>query len=310
MRKLMLILNPAAGRGGGLSSLTMVLEILHNGGFVPTVFFTSGAGDATRLVLEHANEYDCVTCIGGDGTLSETVAGLTQLENPPLLGYIPRGTANDVAATLKLSTMPLVSARTVVTGTPIPIDVGKFNDESYFTYVAAFGAFTEVSYETPREIKQTLGQLGYVLTAMTKLATLSEYPVTIEHDGGIIKDTLIFGSVSNSTSVAGIMKLSDSVVELNDGLFEVILISRPSNLVELNSILSNVLSGNFSGSQVTILKSSKIKFTFDRPVKWTRDGESGGSHSVVVLENIPSPIKIMTPSRNKSKKSSVTGKVN
>ncbi len=299
LKKLMLILNPVAGRGAGLDSLAMVLEVLHRGGYIPSVFFTSGAGDATKLVLEHAESFDCVTCIGGDGTLSETVAGLAQLENPPLLGYIPQGTANDVASTLNLSKMPLVAAKTVTGGVPVPIDVGRFNESEYFTYVAAFGAFTEVSYETPRELKQTLGHLGYVLTAMTKLPGVTDCEVTVEYDSGIIKDRLVFGSVSNSTSVAGIMKLSDSVVELNDGLFEVILISSPANLGELNSIIGNVLSGNFSGSQVILLKSSKIKFTFDRPVKWTRDGENGGMHQQVSLENIHAPLKIMANTKKK-----------
>lgn len=293
-KKLMLILNPVAGRGGGSASLGGVLEVLFSGGYIPTVFYTSGVGDATNLVLAHAGEYDCVTCIGGDGTLSETVAGLAQIENPPLLGYIPQGTANDVAATLKLSKIPIVAAKTVTHGMPAPMDVGRFNENEYFTYIAAFGAFTDISYETPREIKQTLGHLGYVLTAMTKLSSVTDHAVRVEHDHGVIEDRLIFGSVSNSTSVAGIVKMTESDVELDDGLFEVLLIQTPSNLVELNNIVGHILSKNFSGSKVTMLRSKKIKFTFDAPVKWTRDGESGGAHREVLLENIPTPIKIMT----------------
>lgn len=292
-KKLMLLMNPVAGKGSCVAALGSVLEILYNGGYVPTVFFTSCAGDATRLVLEHGSNFDCITCVGGDGTLSETVAGLAQMDNPPLLGYIPQGTANDVAATLKLSRMPLLAAKTVVSGTPLALDVGRFNEHDFFTYIAAFGAFTEVSYETPKEVKHALGHLAYVLNGMAQLPKITYYPVTVEHDGGTIHDTFIYGSVSNTTSVAGLVKLTGSGVELDDGLFEVILIRNPTNIVELNNIIGNVLTRNFSGSNVTLLRSRKIKFIFDRPVKWTRDGEAGGAHKEVVLENIHAPIQIM-----------------
>lgn len=293
-KKLMLILNPAAGKGSGIASLGSVLSILYSGGYLPTVFFTSGVGDATSLVLDYAAQYDCVTCVGGDGTLSETVAGLAQINNPPPLGYIPQGTANDVAATLGLSRIPQLAAKTVVSGKPMDLDVGLFNQEEYFTYIAAFGAFTEVSYETPKEIKQTFGHLAYVLNAMTKLTKITSYPVTVEYDYGVIEEDLVFGSVSNSTSVGGLVKLTDAGVELNDGLFEVILIKNPTNIVELNTIIGDILLRNFSGDKAMTLRSRHVKFTFDRPVRWTRDGEAGGAHKQVVLENIHSPIQIMT----------------
>ncbi len=293
-KKLMLILNPTAGRGDGVISLGPVLQVLSNGGYLPTVFCTSGAGDATRMVKEYAGQYDLVACVGGDGTLSETVAGLAQIENPPVLGYIPQGTANDVASTLNLSLIPVSAAKTIVSGTPVSIDVGKFNDKDYFTYIAAFGAFTDVSYETPKESKNTLGHFAYILNAMSKLSKLTYHTVTVEYDGGEMTEQVIFGSVSNSTSVAGFVKLTDNGVELDDGIFEVILIKRPANVIEMNQIISAVLARNYSGDKVIMLRSKKARFTFRKPVKWTRDGESGGSHIQVVCENIHSPIKILT----------------
>ena len=293
-KKLMLILNPTAGRGDGVISLGPVLRVLSNGGYLPTVFCTSGVGDATNMVKEYAGQYDLVACIGGDGTLSETVAGLAQIENPPLLGYIPQGTANDVATTLNLPRTPVAAAKTIVSGTPVSIDVGKFNDDDYFTYIAAFGAFTDVSYETPKESKNTLGHFAYVLNAMSKLSKLTYHTVTVEYDDGEMTEQVIFGSVSNSTSVAGLFKLTGNGVELDDGLFEVILIKRPANVIEMNQIISAVLARNYTGDKIIMMRSKKVKFSFRKPVKWTRDGESGGSHSHVVCENIHSPIKILT----------------
>ena len=292
-KKLMLILNPAAGNGNGVLSIGPAMEVLYKGGYIPTVFYTSGVGEATKLVLEHAKEYDCVTCVGGDGTLSETVAGLAQMDSPPPLGYIPQGTANDVAASLRLPKNPIQAAKTIVRGKQVKQDVGKFNENDYFTYIAAFGAFTEVSYETPREYKQTLGHLAYVLQGMSQLPKLSYYPTVVEYDGGVISADLIFGGVSNTKSVGGIVKLKKTEVELNDGLFEVLLIRNPANVIELNKIASNILSGNFSGNNITMLQSKRVKFNFDRPVKWTRDGEAGGAHQEVVLENLHSAINIL-----------------
>ncbi len=292
-KTLMLILNPVAGNGAGTLAMGPILTTLCGGGFVPTVFVTGRTGDATRIVLEQGEKYDYVVCIGGDGTLSETVAGLAQLEKPPILGYIPQGTANDVAATLKLSKNPVTAAKTIISGQPISFDVGCFNGNRYFTYIAAFGAFTEVSYETPKETKQALGHLAYVLNAMTKLPKITSYQTTVEYDEGSISGDFVFGSVSNSTSVAGLVKLEKADIELNDGLFEVVLIKNPKNIIELNRIITNVLSNNFSGGNVTMLKSKNVRFTFDRPVKWTRDGEAGGTHSSVVTQNLHSAIKII-----------------
>ena len=290
----MLIVNPAAGNGSGVLSIGPAMEVLYRGGFIPTIYYTLGTGEATKHVLEHAMEFDCVVCVGGDGTLSETVAGLAQLQSPPPLGYIPQGTANDVAASLNIPRRPIQAAKIIVEGGSRKQDVGKFNENDYFTYIAAFGAFTEVSYETPRENKQSLGHLAYVLQGMSQLPKISPYHTIVEYDGGVIEDDLIFGSVSNTKSVGGIVKLKKLGIELNDGLFEVTLVQNPANVIEMNKIVSDVLTQNFRGNRVVMFQSKRVKFTFDKPVKWTRDGEAGGAHQEVVLENLHSAISFLT----------------
>ncbi len=291
-KKLMLILNPVAGSGSGITSFGSAMEVLYRGGYIPTVYYTAAVGEATGMVLKHAMEYDCVVCIGGDGTLSETVAGLVQLKEPPPLGYIPQGTANDVATSLNLPKNPVQAAKTIVRGRAVKQDVGKFNENDYFTYIAAFGAFTEVSYETPRGNKQALGHLAYLLQGMSQLPKISSYPATVEYDDGVITDDWLFGSVSNTKSVGGIVRLKKSGIQLNDGLFEVTLVRNPTNVMEMNKVVSNILSQNFSGNQVMMLRSRHVKFIFEEPVKWTRDGEAGGANQEVVLENIHSAISI------------------
>lgn len=291
-KNLMLIINPAAGSGGGMMSIGPVLETFYREGLVPTVFVTGSPGEATHLAEKHAMGFDCVVCVGGDGTLSETVAGLARLENPPPLGYIPQGTANDVAASLALPKNPVQAAKIITRGKTILQDVGRFNEDDYFTYIAAFGAFTEVSYETPRQNKQALGHLAYVLQGVTQIPKLTDYHARVRLDGETLEGDFIFGSVSNTKSVGGLVKLKKSGILLNDGLFEVILLRRPTNVIEMNRIVSSILSQNFDGGQLSMFRVKNVSFEFDEAVKWTRDGEAGGAHERVAIENLREKISI------------------
>jgi diacylglycerol kinase family enzyme len=211
----------------------------------------------------------------------------------PALGYIPMGTANDMAATLHLSREPVEAARRFLNGTPQPIDIGSMGEEAYFTYVAAFGAFTEVSYETDQETKHALGQLANVLEGLTRLPRLSSYKTRVEYDGGVIEEDLIFGGVTNATSVAGFLRLDAPLVELSDGRFEVILIRNPRSPGDLNRIVAGLLNHDYSKQSVTVLHSRRVCFCFEKPVAWTRDGEAGGLHSTLQLENRYQAVEIV-----------------
>lgn len=288
MKSLLLIINPAAGKGSFRNGLGDVLLTFHKAGFQPTVAFTSQHGDATDIVSQSGAGYDRLVCVGGDGTLGETVTGLMQLppEDRPDLGYIPMGTTNDFARTLELSHDPVQAAYVAAYGNPLTVDVGRFNDRRYFTYVAAFGAFTEVTYETPQDQKNNMGFFAYVLDAMRRLPNLTHRWTRVEYDGGILEDDFLFGAVSNSRSIAGIIKLKEAVdVSLNDGMFEVILIRAPETLLQLGPILTNILTSSYTSDDIIILHTQSVRFTFRDPVAWTLDGEDGGSHSVVQCQN-------------------------
>lgn len=292
-RKMMLLVNPAAGKGLARDVLGDVLEIFCRAGWEPTVFMTQGRGDAPRLVLEHAAPYDMVVCLGGDGTLSETVSGLMQLEAPPQLGYIPMGTANDVATTLGLPKAPEKAAAAIVEGKPYPLDIGCMNGEHYFTYIAAFGALTDVSYETRQESKQALGLLAYLLEGLSALPKVTPTRARVEWDGGVEEDEYIFCGVTNSTSVAGMVKLDKELVSLSDGLFEVILVKNPRSITSLSAIALDILGKKYQDPHVQVLHSSRIRFVCEKEVKWTRDGEAGGVHADVTLENRLRAIQIV-----------------
>ena len=285
-KKLMLIINPAAGKGSYKVNLGEALHVLDMGGYRTSLFFTAGRGDATDFARAYAKEFDTVACIGGDGTLSEVISGLMELDSPPPLGYIPMGTANDVATTLNLPKNDTVAAaRRIVHGSAHPFDVGGFGDNAYFAYIAAFGAFTEVSYKTDQELKRTLGHLAYVLGGLNALSTIKSYKTVIEHEGGVIEGDFIYGAMSNSLSVAGMVRLNDELVDLSDGKFEVLLVRRPKDVAEINSILTGVLNKTYESPCLTVVQSSFVKFTFDQPVPWTRDGEDGGTHRELCLRS-------------------------
>ena len=293
-KKLMLIVNPMAGRGAYKNGFAEAMQVLANGGYNTTLFFTRGRGDSTRYAAEYAKNFDAVACIGGDGTLSEVLAGLMQVDNPPPVGYFPMGTANDVATTLGLPKNDVLSAAyRLLRGTPHPFDVGGFGDREYFSYVAAFGAFTEVSYATPQDQKKVLGHLAYVLQGMQQLPKIEPIHTRVEYDGGVFDGMLLYGSVTNSTSVAGIVRLPEEMVSLGDGVSELVLVRDPGNVAAFAEIVSSVLSERFDSEYLLILQTKRAAFHFDKPVAWTRDGEEGGTYTDIEIVNHKCPVQLI-----------------
>ena len=289
-----MIVNPAAGKGGYKYNFGEAMNALSAGGYLTSLLFTSGHGDASRFAREYGAEFDEIACVGGDGTLSEVLSGLMYVDNPPPVGYIPMGTANDVATTLDLPKNDTVAAaRRIISGTPHPFDVGGFGEDEYFAYIAAFGAFSEVSYTTPQNQKKALGHLAYVLQGALALPKIETYHTLVEYDDGLIETDLVYGSMSNSTSVAGIVKLKKDMVSLGDGMSELVLVKDPGDAVGLAEILDSVLSRRFDSDKLIILHTKKAKFTFEKEVPWTRDGEDGGSHRIVELRNYQRPVQLI-----------------
>ena len=293
-KKLMLIVNPVAGRGAYLYNFGEAMRVLGDGGYATTLFFTTGKGDATELAARYASEYDVAACVGGDGTLSEMLAGLMTLENPPKVGYFPMGTANDVASTLGLPKNDTIgAARRIVRGDPHPFDVGGFGEDGYFAYIAAFGAFTKISYATPQDQKKALGHLAYVLQGASELGKIEAVRTRIEYDDGVFEGNLLYGSMSNSTSVAGIVKLPGEMVCLGDGISELVLVKDPGGIEGFGEIVATVLTGSFDSEYLQIIHTKRATFEFEKPVAWTRDGEDGGIHQKVTLVNYKSPVELI-----------------
>ncbi len=292
-KPILLIVNPAAGKGAYKKKFADVMKVFSDAGYSPMLYFTSAAGDATMLAATYGSEYELLVCIGGDGTLSEVVAGLMRIDKRPTVGYIPLGTANDVARSLGLPKKnPVAAARRIVHGIAMPFDVGS-RSGGYFNYVAAFGAFTEVSYGTPQKFKRRLGEAAYLIGAAKSLRSLKSRRVRIEYEGGVIEDDFLYGSVSNSYSVAGLVDLPKDKVRLGDGEHELILLRRPKHMAELAPLAAKVLRGNFDSEYISILHTKHAVFSFESPESFTFDGENGGSHDRIEFTTCPQAIKII-----------------
>ncbi len=296
----LLIANPVSGKGMVKTHIFDVLEELDKGGLSACVHLTRGRGDATRIAREYGAMYDTVVVMGGDGTLSEVAAGLITLpkEQRPQIGYIPLGTTNDVARTFGLPKTPREGARNVVEGTAVDWDLGKFHEE-YFSYIAAFGAFTETSYSTAQSLKKLLGHAAYVVDGIASVPKIQAYHCVVEHDGGTVEGDFLYGGVSNSLSVGGIVKLDPDAVAMGDGLFECILIRKPEKLADLGNIVTSVLNQDYTKREVVFFHTKKVRFNFDKPVAFTRDGESGGSFTTVAAENFHAAMRLIVPGRGK-----------
>ena len=291
MKNLMLIVNPYSGRGLSKSALGTIVSLFCAGDYAVTVFSTQ-SGTPEKLTREYAERYDLVVSVGGDGTVSGVASGLMRLASPPPFGFIPMGTANDMASTLALPRDPAAAVRAVLRGRPVPLDIGAMGDK-YFTYIAAFGAFTGVSYNTKRGAKRALGHLAYVLDGLASMPAIRPRHTVIEYDGGTLEGNYVFGGVTNSTTIAGFVKLDCRDVDLGDGLFEVILVTNPLNATELMNTIASILNHTYQSENVRLLHTKKIRFTFDEEMEWTRDGENGGKHRVLEIENRQHALQII-----------------
>ena len=296
MKKLLLIINPNAGLQKSRKALADLIAIFTEYGYLSTVCVTARRGDAVAFAQDYAGEYDLIVTSGGDGTLNETVTGLMCGGHKTPVGYIPAGSTNDFAASLGLSSDLLRAARDIMEGRPHPLDVGKFQDR-YFCYTASFGAFTSTSYSTPQNVKNVLGHAAYVLEGIKDLPNIRPQNVCLEADGQSYEGEYLFGAVCNSTSLGGVLKLAPSMVDMNDGLFETLLIRNPGNAIELQSILTALTARKYDNPMLTFVRASKLVFQADPNMPWTLDGEYAEGAREITVENIRSAITLMVPEK-------------
>lgn len=293
-KKLLLIVNPVAGKKKLRSQLLDVVQIFAQGGFSTTVVVTGRRREASEFAAL-AKDYDRIACAGGDGTLNEVISGMLEHNITIPLGYIPCGSTNDFASSMGLPSDIKKAAEIIVNGMPYPLDVGRF-DKRHFTYVSSFGLFTAASYSTDQEVKNLLGHAAYVFEGMKDLSAIKPYHMKFVSEDATYEGDYIFGAIANSTSFGGIIKLKQELVSLNDGMFEVLLVKMPKNLVDLNIIINSLTTSNFNNDRFEFFKASKLEITPSEPTAWSLDGEYMRTEGTVKMENMHGAISFIKES--------------
>ena len=294
MKRLLFIMNPQAGQRRVNRFMPDIIRLFIEAGYMCEPYVTGAPGEATQVIAACPRKYDLVICAGGDGTLNETVSGTLAAGMDCPLGYIPCGTTNDYATSLGLSQDVMQAARDIIKGRAQTLDVGSFNGR-YFVYTATCGAFAKASYTTPQAAKNVLGHLAYVLEGMRDLTTIKPIHMRVRANELVLEDDFIFCSVTNSTSVGGILKLDTQLVALNDGRFEVTLVRNPANPAQLSSILVGLTTQSVPNDMIHFFSAKKITMECETPLEWTLDGERESETDNVTMENLHSAIRIMIP---------------
>lgn len=293
-KKLFFIFNPRAGKAKIKNKLLDIIDIFVKAKYDVTVYPTQKEGDAMHVVKDKAENYDILVCSGGDGTLDEVVNGMFRCGKQIPIGYIPAGSTNDFAGSIGIPRDMIKAAQIIVSGRNYACDIGEFNEDS-FVYIAAFGLFTDVSYETSQEVKNVLGHMAYILEGMKRLSAIKSYRLKVCYEDMELIDDFIFGMVTNSISVGGFKRITGKYVELDDGEFEVTLIKKPESALELNVIIAALLNRNINTDYMYCFKTSEISFESQREIPWTTDGEFGGNHKKVNIKNRKQAVEIRVP---------------
>lgn len=293
MKKLFLVMNPCSGKKRANKVLAEIIDVFNRADYEVTAYMTAARGDATRAAAERAADFDRIVCIGGDGTLNEVIAGLHEVGQQTPIGYIPAGSTNDFANSLGLPKDLLDAARLAATGEPRKLDIGSFNGRC-FSYVASFGAFTRTSYATPQGMKNALGHVAYLLAGAKELTSIrSTHMRFVLADGTPFEDDYIFGAISNSTSVAGLLTLSPDLVDLNDGLFELLLIRKPHSLLELSDCVLALTTQEYHTPMLTMVSTGRVEIDCPSELDWTLDGEYAAGQAHCVVENLHDAIRVI-----------------
>lgn len=293
MKKLYFILNLQSGKATISSKLAVVIDMFTKAGYEVTARPTQERMDACAAAKYACGQgFDLIVCSGGDGTLNEVIQGVMRSEKKLPIGYIPAGSTNDFARGVGIPRNIIDAVQWIIDGKKYPCDIGSFNDK-FFTYIAAFGAFTEVTYETSQQVKNVLGHVAYVLNGISRLKNIKSYHMKITYDDEIIEDNYIFGMVTNSSSVAGLLSLNNFL--LDDGLYEVTLIKTPGNPLDLQRIIHSLLNIDIDidTAYIKSFRTSKIRFECDDELQWTIDGELGGAYKTVDVCNNKQAIELM-----------------
>ncbi len=293
-RRLLMIVNPRAGKQRGLRALRRLHVYFESEGYLVTDHVTNCKGDGLQVARQAAERFDILVAVGGDGTLNEVISGVMQSGARPAIGYIPTGSTNDFARSLGIPRKIMRAAHAIAEGKPAPFDVGRFGERN-FTYVASFGAFARSSYSAPQRLKNLFGRTAYIFRGIADIGRIKPYRMKLAAEGRVIEDEFIFGAVSNSTSMGGLIKFNRSEVDFSDGLFEVMLVRPVRTAHALSRCLRSLATKNYyDNKEIIFFRTTRLVIeTEAADIPWTLDGEYAEGEARLEIENLSAAVSII-----------------
>lgn len=290
-KKVLVLINPNSGKKNSKESVLDVLNVFSANNYQMEIYLSQKPMDVTHYIEENGERFDVVAVFGGDGTLNEATNGLMKLKHKPVISYFPTGTMNDFGTNFGLTNDMKQCANIACVGHIESFDVGKINSR-YFNYVAGFGAFCNVSYETKQELKKQIGNLAYIIKAIHEIPNLHPYHVKMNLDGKVFEKDLMFGLIINGNRVAGFEMVEQADNTFKDGLFDIILVEHTPNPLELYNYPLGVLHPELNMKYVERYQAKSIIIESQEKLAWTLDGEEGEETLVASIENISQALQI------------------
>lgn len=290
-KKVLVLINPNSGKKNSKESVLDALNVFSANNYQMEIYLSQKPMDVTCYIEENGERFDVVAVFGGDGTLNEATNGLMKLKHKPVISYFPTGTMNDFGTNFGLTNDMKQCANIACVGHIESFDVGKMNSR-YFNYVAGFGAFCNVSYETKQELKKQIGNLAYIIKAIHEIPNLHPYHVKMNLDGKVFEKDLMFGLIINGNRVAGFEMVEQADNTFKDGLFDIILVEHTPNLLELYNYPLGVLHPELNMKYVERYQAKSIIIESQEKLAWTLDGEEGEETLVARVENISQALQI------------------
>lgn len=293
--RVLVIINPASGRGNITEYIDEIRKNLEEKDMEVNLKITKKEYNANHIVKDNINESDLILVCGGDGTFNETISALMELNISDMsIAYIPTGTTNDLAKSLNMPEKDISITKKLLESKARRLDVGQFNENKYFCYIAAFGVVTDVAYKTSHKAKNKYGKFAYYIRALFELIKIPTYKTKITFDEEELEGEFVYGGISNSESIAGFKWFDKEDVDLSDGKFEALFIRKPKKLSGYFRLISDFRNKDYmSNRDFVYFKANKITVTTAQKVDWTIDGEFAGNMNFANIENKNKAIELV-----------------
>ena len=284
--KVLTIINPTSGKGNIANYANEIKHNLEKQNMEVNMQLTKKGYNAKKIILDNIEGQDLILICGGDGTFNEAVSAIMETGVQISIAYIPLGTTNDLARSLNMPIKDISITKKLLESKAKVLDIGKFNEDRYFTYIAAFGVMTDVAYKTSQKAKNKYGKIAYYMKAIKELIKIPTYKVKIKFDEEELEGEFIYGGISNSMSIAGFKWFNEEDIDLSDGKFEAIFIRKPKKLSGYFRLLNDFRHKDYMVNRDFVyFKASNIQIQTDENVAWTIDGEYAGDLNFVDIKN-------------------------